>query len=78
MHELPCLKPNWLDDIRLFLMKNTNKLLYIKRLNIFPQLEIMKQVGSFLKLAYSLFYGLEPHLHFSIYYETDARFENYL
>ena len=38
MHESPCLKPDWLDDIRLFLMKNSNKLLYIKRSNMFPHI----------------------------------------
>ena len=38
MHESPCLKPDWLDDIRLFLMKNSNKLLYVKRSNMFPHI----------------------------------------
>ena len=39
MHELLCLEPDWLDNIRLFSMKNLKKLLYVKLSNKFPQIE---------------------------------------
>ena len=35
MHASPCLKPDSLDHMRLFLMKSSNKLLCIKTSNIF-------------------------------------------
>ena len=38
MTESPCLKSDWLEDIRLFSMKNSKKLLYNKRSNIFPHI----------------------------------------
>ena len=38
IHESPYLKSDWLYDIRSFLMKNSNKLLYIKRSNTFPHI----------------------------------------
>ena len=56
----------------------------MKKSNIqifFNLLEIMKQVGSFLTLAYHPFYGLEPHLFFPFIRKLtffDGRFENYL
>ena len=39
MHELFCLEPDRLNDIRLFSMKNLKKLLYVKLSNKFPQLD---------------------------------------
>ena len=40
---------------------------YILNVQIsFHILKAMKQVGSFLALTYHLFYGLKPHLLFSI------------
>ena len=39
MHQLPCLKLDWLNGIRLFLLKNSNILLYSKRSSLFPHIE---------------------------------------
>ena len=38
IHESPCLKPDWLDDIKSFLMKNSYELLHIERSNILPHI----------------------------------------
>ena len=38
MQELPGLKPDWLEEINSFAMKNSNKLFWIKRSKILPQI----------------------------------------
>ena len=58
IHESPCLKSDWLNDIRLFLKKNLNKLLYSKRSNISPHIGSNETLAYHLTLAYHHFYGL--------------------
>ena len=81
IHESPCLNRNWLDGNRLFIMKYSNKLLYIKRSNIFPHIGRYETGWQFLETCLSPFLWTGTTIAFfhSLGKLTffDARFENY-
>ena len=64
IHEYPELKPDWFWEIKLFSIKHSNRSLHIKRSKFFVEWEAKKQVDSFLKSAYPLFYGQEQDFLF--------------
>ena len=70
VHESADLKLDWFGEIKFFSMKYSNRLLYIKRSKIFPQMEAEILVDNSLKSTYHFSCGQEPRLPLSIHWAT--------
>ena len=70
VHESPVLEQDWFRENKSFSMKYSNRLLYIKRSKIFPQMEVEILVDNSLKSTYHFSCGQEPRLPLSIHWAT--------
>ena len=61
MQDSPGLKLDWLEEINLFAVKNSNKLLQIKVSKSYNKLEAETQDDNFSKFVYCFYHELDQH-----------------